>query len=98
MEKTEATPQQETGMCKHTQLCLGHTGGKLPDNIVTGVTVLVSRSVTYTPLFSSAARLQKVCNFVYIMHKHMRNSHVSLCVKDCLYHRYSNRITEQQKD
>ena len=35
-----ATPQQETGMCKHSQLCIGHTSGKSPDNIVTGVTSL----------------------------------------------------------
>ena len=42
------TLQQETGSCKHSQLCVGHTSGKLPDNIVTGVTVLVTQSVTCT--------------------------------------------------
>ena len=44
MEEMEVTPQQETGLCKHSQLCVGHTSGKLPDNIVTGVTVLVTQS------------------------------------------------------
>jgi len=36
----ERKDQQETGLCKHSQLCVGHTSGKSPDNIVTGVTVL----------------------------------------------------------
>ena len=43
----EVTPQQETGLCKHSQLCVGHTSGKLPDNIVTGLTVLMTQSMTY---------------------------------------------------
>ena len=46
----ETTPQQETGLCKHSQLSVGHTSGKLPDNIVTGVTVLVTQLVTCTLL------------------------------------------------
>ena len=47
-KELEATPQQETGSCKHSQFCVGHTSGKLPDNIVTGVTMLVTQSLTCT--------------------------------------------------
>ena len=43
----EVTPQQENGLCKHSQLCVGHTSGKLPDSIITGVTVLMTQFVTY---------------------------------------------------
>ena len=44
----EVISQQETGLCEHSQLCVGHTSGKLPYNIVTGVTVLMTQSVTQT--------------------------------------------------
>ena len=66
MEELEATPQQETGLCKHSQLCVGHTSGKLPDNIVTGVTVLVTQFVvTHGLPLSSATGVQKVCNCLH---------------------------------
>ena len=44
----EVIPQPETGLCKHSQLCVGHTSGKLPYNLVTSVTVLMTQSVTHT--------------------------------------------------
>ena len=44
----EATPQQGNELHDHSLLCVGHTSGKLPGNIVTGVTVLVTQSVTHT--------------------------------------------------
>ena len=61
----ERKDQQETGLCKHSQLCVGHTSGKLPDNIVTGVTVLVTQSVTYTLPLNSTTELQKVWNCIH---------------------------------
>ena len=47
----EVISQQETGFCEHSQLCVGHTSGKLPYNkkgFVTGVTVLMPQSITLT--------------------------------------------------
>jgi len=41
-------PQQETGLCEGTQLCVGHTSGKFSNNIVTGVTVLMTESMIHT--------------------------------------------------
>ena len=57
----EATPQQETGLCKYSQLCVGHTSGKLPDNVASGVTVLVAQSITHI----LPSGLQKVCDSCY---------------------------------
>ena len=62
----EATPQQENGLCNHSQLCVGHTSGKLPDNIVTGVTVLMTLSVTCTLPF----KVRHLCKLWRYMHVH----------------------------
>ena len=44
----EVVPLQETGLRKHSKLCVGQTNaGKLSCNIVTGVTVLMTQSVTH---------------------------------------------------
>ena len=43
----DSYPQQETGLCKSSQLCLvHHTGAKQSYVIVTGVTIVVTQSVT----------------------------------------------------
>ena len=47
----EVISKKETGLCEHSQLCVGHTSGKLPFNkkgFVTGVTLLMTQSVTHT--------------------------------------------------
>ena len=67
IREMEVVPQQETGLCEHSQLCVGHTSGKLPDNIVTGVTVLVTQSVRCTLPLSPATRLQKVWNGIHFV-------------------------------
>jgi len=41
-------PLQETGLCEHSIMCVGQTSGKVPYNTVTGVTVLMTQSVTHT--------------------------------------------------
>ena len=43
----EVISRQATGLCEHSQLCVGHTSGKLSCNIITGVTVLMTQSVTH---------------------------------------------------
>jgi len=44
----EVVPQQETGLCKHSKLCVSHTSVKLRCNVVTGVTCSVDGTVSNT--------------------------------------------------
>jgi len=59
-------PQQETGLYKNSQLCVGQTSWKVPYNTVTGLTVLMTQSMTHT--VPSRLRI-KVCHIhIHILH------------------------------
>jgi len=86
-------PQQETRLYKNAQLCVGQTSWKVPYNTVTGVTVLMTQSMTHTV----PSRLH-----IKVRHTHMHTTWHLDCFKwlQCIYLLMLNlvdkRSTEEQ--